>query len=187
MEIDPAWLETTATKALMVALSSVAIYASVILYTRLSGLRSFSKMSAFDFTMTIAVGSLIASTLVLETPSLLEGMLGVGMLFLLQFVVAWLRPRFAWVGQLVDNDPLLLMLDGEILHENLRKARITEEDLRAKLREANAHAFRQVRAVVLETTGDISVLHGDRDEMEIDPEVMAGVTGVERLRDRRDG
>lgn len=48
-----------------------------------------------------------------------------------------------------------------MLHDNMRKARVTESDLWSKLREANVLNLNQVRAVVFEATGDISVLHGD--------------------------
>lgn len=64
----------------------------------------------------------------------------------------------------MDNSPLLLMDGGTILEENLRKARVTEGDLRSKLREANVTSLSQVKAVVFETTGNISVLHKDDDQ-----------------------
>ena len=53
-------------------------------------------------------------------------------------------------------------MDGDtILYDNLKKAKIKKNDLLSKLREANVLNTRQIRAVVLETTGDISVLHGE--------------------------
>ena len=61
----------------------------------------------------------------------------------------------------MQNQPALLMKDGVILHAALKATRVAETDLIAKLREANVLDFTQVRAVVLETTGDISVIHGD--------------------------
>lgn len=50
-----------------------------------------------------------------------------------------------------------------MLHENLKKARLTENDVLAKLREANVLQFSDVRAVILEATGDVSVLHGSKE------------------------
>ena len=64
------------------------------------------------------------------------------------------------------------MKGDKILHENLNKNRITEEDLMAKLREANVLRLEDVQAVVLEQTGDISVLHGDKD---IDAQILKGI------------
>ncbi|HEX2029269.1 MAG TPA: YetF domain-containing protein [Nitriliruptorales bacterium] len=153
----------------LIAVSTVGIYVAVIVYTRLAGLRSFSKMSSFDFAMTIAVGSIMASVAV-SSPSLLEGLVGLGTLFVVQVGVAALR-RWTLAARLVDNRPLLLMQGRDMLYDNLRAARITEDDVRSKLREANVLRDEDIRAVVLETTGDISVLHGP----ELEPGLLDGV------------
>ncbi len=63
----------------------------------------------------------------------------------------------------MDNSPLLLMDGSTVIEDNLRKARVTRGDLRSKLREANITRLSQVKAVVFETTGDISVLHESGD------------------------
>lgn len=141
-------------------LSATGIYLAVIMLTRLFGKRSFSKMSGFDFTMTIAVGSIVATTLLNSTTSFTEGLVGLASLFFLQFLIGWGR-RISKIEVVIDNDPLLLMEQDRILTENMQKARVTEADLRAKLREANVTRLQQVKAVVFETTGDISVLHED--------------------------
>ena len=75
-------------------------------------------------------------------------------------------------AQAMDNAPLLIMQDGEVLEENLNAAKMTRADLMAKLREANVLQLRDVRAVVFEQTGDVSVLHGDAD---VDGEILQGV------------
>ena len=66
----------------------------------------------------------------------------------------------------MDNDPLMLMEGNKIYYENLKKARVTESDLRGKLREANVIQLSEVRAVVFETTGDVSVLHSPDKKLE---------------------
>lgn len=155
-----------------VAVSTVAIFAAVITYTRLTGLRSFSKMSSFDFAMTVAVGSLMATTAVSSSTSLLSAVVGLGLLYFVQVVIAIGRVHFK-AEKLVDNTPLLLMEGPHVLDENLRRCRVTRADLRAKLREANiTDADREILAVVLETTGDISVLSGDGP---LDPTLLEGI------------
>ncbi|WP_424493516.1 DUF421 domain-containing protein [Salinimicrobium sp. GXAS 041] len=148
---------------LAVFLSAVAIYCAVILFTRIAGKRSFSKMSSFDFAMTIAIGSIIGSTLLLASVKLMTGIVGLASVYLLQQLVAYFR-RFPLFQDLVENKPYLLMKGSEVLEENLKKSRVTRGDLRAKLREANVTNLSQVKAVVFETTGDISVLHGQEDQ-----------------------
>ncbi|MDO5758558.1 MAG: DUF421 domain-containing protein [Rhodobacterales bacterium] len=134
----------------------------VILLVRIVGLRSFSKMTNFDFVMTVAMGSLLAgASQSNEWPALLQTLIAMATLFAVQFAVAYIRQRSAGFDAVVQNTPVLLMKDGQILHDALLRTRVSKEDLIAKLREANALNMSTVRAVVLETTGDVSVLHGD--------------------------
>jgi len=146
-----------------ISFTAVGIFVLLIIYTRILGLRSFSKMSSFDFAMTIAVGSLLATTIISKSTSLLAGAIAIGSLFVIQGSLSFLRKCTNWFSKVVDNEPLLLMRDGVIFYDALKISRVTENDLIAKLREANVLRFSQVRAVVLETTGDISVLHTNND------------------------
>lgn len=181
MAIDETWIATTGTAALMVVLSALGIYAVLLLFTRMAGLRSFSKMSSFDFAITVAMGSLVATVALAKNPPLAQGVVGLATLFLIQFVVATLRNRSRAVQRLVDNEALLLMKGSEILRDNMKKARVTESDLKAKLRAANVIHPSQVRAVVMESTGDISVLHAGPDEPDLDPDLFSDVGDAERL------
>lgn len=144
----------------LIFFSALGIYLSVIVLTRICGKRSFSKMSSFDFAMTVAVGSIIATTVLSSSVSLLEGIIGLASIYLLQIVAAYSR-RNKVIRNAMDNTPLLLMDGQNILFDNLRKARVAEGDLRAKLREANIVKLSQVKAVIFETTGNISVLHSE--------------------------
>ena len=173
--IDWTWIRAAEDAPLMIVCSAVALYGLLILYTRLVGLRSFSKMSAFDFAITIAIGSILASVTLWQKPTLLEGAVALGVLFGLQFVVGNLRKRLPGVTRLVDNRPLLLMDGTEVLSDNLRRANMTEADLRAKLREANVTRLAQVRAVVMESTGDVSVLHASPEAPPLDEALLADV------------
>jgi len=134
----------------------------VVILVRINGLRSFSKMTSFDFVMTVAIGSLLAgagqST---DLSGFLQPLLAMLALFAFQHAVARLRFASDWFQGLVQNRPVLLMRDGVICERALAATRVSKGDLIAKLRESNVLDFAEVRAAVLETTGDISVLHGD--------------------------
>lgn len=161
------WFAFKETDLLAIILTAVGIYVATIIFTRLAGKRSFSKMSSFDFAMTVALGSMIATTVLSKSVSLWDGIVGMGIVYLLQLSVAILR-RFQIIKKSVDNEPLMLMEGEKIYHENLKKARVTEEDLRSKLREANVIRLKEVRAVIFEATGDISVLHTEDDNEEVE-------------------
>lgn len=158
----------------MVIISSVGIYISLILFTRIYGVRSFSKMSSFDFAITVAIGSVIASAILSKNPPLLQSVVALGSLFVLQMLVAKFR-KYPLMQNLVDNKPILLMRGTDILQDNMKAARVTREDLLAKLREANVTQFTQVKAVIMETTGDISVLHHLDKEHTIDEALIEDV------------
>lgn len=166
--------EITSENAFAIALSGLLIYISVIFFTRISGKRSISKMSSFDFAITIALGSVIATTLLSKSVTLLEGIFGLLCLYTFQSLAAYFR-RYHSFQNFIDNTPLLLMKGSNILHENLKKARVTETDLRSKLREANVLKLSQVRAVIFETTGDIVVLHTQNEDATVEPWLLEDV------------
>ncbi|REL32941.1 DUF421 domain-containing protein [Rhodohalobacter sp. SW132] len=175
--MDYSWITTTWTAIIMVIISSIGIYIAIILFTRLSGLRSFSKMSSFDFAMTVAVGSLFASTILAKDPPLIQSVIALGALFGLQIIVAKLRGISPLMSKIVDNQPTLLMKGSQMLEENLKSTKVTTDDVRAKLREANVTDLNQVKAVILETTGDISVLHSTDTSQKLDDFLLTDVKG----------
>jgi len=179
--MDWAWIMTSLPATWMVVLKAIGIYVALVLFTRMAGLRSFSKMSSFDFAITVAFGSILASAMLAKNPPLLQSIVGLATLFALQSVVSRLRTRFDAVAGTVDNAPLLIMAGPEILHDNLQAAHMTEDDLYAKLREANVTRWEQVRAVVMESTGDVSVLHAEPGDPPLDTELLHGVRHAERL------
>lgn len=146
------------------ALSSVAV-CWVVLVVRVIGLRAFSKMTAFDFVVTISTGSLLAgASQATSWSAFIQATIAIASLLSVQYLVARLRRASDRFEAIVQNSPILLMRDGEIQRAALDASRVAEEDLIAKLRGANVLHLSEVRAVVLETTGDISVLQGPRLE-----------------------
>lgn len=172
------WLAGDLGSLIGVVVSGLVIYAALMLFTRLVGLRSFSKMSGFDFAITVALGSVIASTLLNDKPPLVTGIVGLAVLYGIQYTIARLRRSWPAFARLIDNEPLLLMVGERILDDHLTMARVTRDDLRAKLRLAGVTDPSQVLAVVMETTGDVAVV--ERRES-VDPDLFLGVRGRELL------
>ncbi|MDB2385151.1 DUF421 domain-containing protein, partial [Polaribacter sp.] len=138
------------------------------------GLRSFAKFTAYDFAFTIAIGSIVASILTSST-TIVHGSVAIASLLALTFIFSYLQKKFSWLSSLISNKPLLLMDKNKILYKNLKKARIEKSQLLAKLREANVLNFNQVEAVILEATGDISVLHSSDSNTHLNLELLEGV------------
>lgn len=142
------------------AVVGVIAYVVLLLFLRASGKRTLSKMNAFDFVVTVALGSTLATILLSRDVSLLQGAVALGLLVLLQFVITWTSVRWAWVRRMVTGEPTLLLSQGRFLPAALRKARVTEEEVHAAVRASGKDGIDGVRAVVLETDGSFSVIAG---------------------------
>lgn len=174
------WFAASFSDLLAIFVSALLVYIAVLVYTRVFGLRSFSKMSAADFAMTIACGSILGATVSAPTPTVFAGSFALLCLFIGQWFIAIARRKSDRFSKTVDNQPILLMAGSTILDDNLKKANVTRGDLYGKLREANAFNFDDVKAVVFESTGDISVLHG-KDDKPLEPAMFASVIDADRL------
>lgn len=158
--------------ALYLIFSVLGVFTIIITITRIFGLRTFAKMSSFDFASTIAIGSVLAAVILNKKQTLLEGGLVLVCIISFQSAFSFLVRKVTWFRAFFTNKPQLIMWEGEILHDVLKKCNVGENDLLAKLREANVHKLSDVKAVVLESTGDVSVLHNSG---EIEPYLLKDV------------
>lgn len=139
-------------------LAGLLAYAALIVVLRATGKRTLSKWNAFDFVVTIALGSTLASTMLSKDVSVVEGSLAMTLLVVLQYVVTWLTVRTGWVQRLVKAEPTLLLYRGRLRTEALRGERVTPSEVRAALRAHGIGRVADAAAVVLETDGTFSVI-----------------------------
>jgi uncharacterized membrane protein YcaP (DUF421 family) len=133
-----------------------------ILLVRIVGLRAFSKMTAMDFVTTIATGSLIAQAGTRAVWSeYLQALAAIAGVFLIQWLLAKARLNSKGFQKVIKNKPVLLMEDGEFLEAAMSATRVSRSSIMEKLRRADVRAASDVKAMVLETTGDISILRKD--------------------------
>jgi uncharacterized membrane protein YcaP (DUF421 family) len=141
-----------------VVVVGVAAYFSLIALLRVSGKRTLSKMNAFDFVVTVALGSTFATMLLSKQVPLAEGLTAFAVLFGLQFVVAWLSVRSSFVRQIVKSQPTLLYYQGEFLEEAMKRERVTEAEVYAAIRAQGLKSLEATFAVVLETNGSFAAV-----------------------------
>ncbi|TYB71521.1 DUF421 domain-containing protein [Bizionia gelidisalsuginis] len=139
--------------------SVLGVFSLIIFITRVFGLRTFAKMSSFDFASTIAVGSVLASTILNNDYSLTKAAIVLVTIIGFQTLFSFFVRKNKFFKQLFTNKPQVIMWNGEILYDRLKSCNVGKDDLIAKLREANVHDFKEVKAVVFESTGDVSVIH----------------------------
>jgi uncharacterized membrane protein YcaP (DUF421 family) len=143
-------------------------YVALVAVLRVSGARTLSKLNAFDLVVTVALGSTLATVLLSSDVSLAEGVLGLALLVLLQFVVSRMSHRWAAFERVVKSEPVLLYRGG-FLAAPMRRARVTRDEVRQAARGSGRASLDEVEAVVLETDGTLSVLPAVPDPPEPPP------------------
>lgn len=133
-------------------------YLAVVALLRLSGKRTLSKWNAFDFVVTIAYGSILATIVLSKQTSLLQGLLGLTILLALQFCMTWIAARSTLMQQLAKAQPTLLLYRGKFQAKAMKQERVTEGEVRAAIRTQGKSTLSEIDAVVLETDGSFSVL-----------------------------
>ncbi len=141
-----------------VAVVGTLAYVALIVLLRLSGKRTLSKWNAFDFVVTVALGSILATVVLSRAVALADGLVAFVVLVGLQFAITSMSVRWRWVRRLVKSEPTLLLDRGWLLRDAMREQRVTESEVLAALRSAGISAVEDAFAVVLETDGSFSVL-----------------------------
>lgn len=173
--MDISLINTNWTTIITIILATILIYAALIIISRITGLRSFSKMSGFDFVVTIAIGSMFANTIVTRNPPLLIAIAAFVTLFALQMITARFRYKPTNIGRYIDNRPVLLMDGPNIIEKNLNKSSVSHDELYAKLRDRGVTQLGQIKAAVLETTGEVSVLMHNDPHHKLDEVLLSNV------------
>lgn len=160
-----------------VLLIGTAAYVTLLVLLRLSGKRTLAKLNAFDWVVSVALGSTLATILLSSDVTWSEGVTALALLAALQFAVAWTTTKLPGGRSVLTARPTLLLVGGVPLTESLTGQRMTMSELRQAVRASGSGDLTAVAAVVLETDGSLSVIPtaqaGDRSALE----GVAGWTG----------
>ena len=137
---------------------TIVCYLILLIFLRISGKRTLSKMNAFDFVVTIALGSTLSTMTLNKSVSVAEGATELLVLILMQYIITSLSVRSKKVKNFVTSHPTMLLYKGEILHQNLRKERITLDELFLAARQGGYSKLEEIDVIILESTGDISIV-----------------------------
>ena len=151
------WFDSWESIVRTVVLTSLG-YCAMILLLRVSGKRTLYKMNAFDFIVTIALGSILASVALNKSITLADGVTAIALLIGFQFVLTWLSVRTKAVKELITSNPSLLFYNGDFLHQAMKKERITVEEIYSASRQKGIVVLDEIAMIVLETTGDITII-----------------------------
>lgn len=146
------------TEILRVSLSTVIVYFFVIFLVRVAGKRSASKMNNFDWIVTVAIGSMVSTVILIPQIAVAGGLVAIALLFLLQYGITRFSTRSLWINKLVRAQPRLLYYEGEWLTEALRRERLTRAEVISGARERGFTNMDDILAVVFESSAELSFL-----------------------------
>lgn len=135
-----------------------AAYLALVALLRITGVRSLAKLNAFDFAVTVAIGSILASSVVSKSLSLGGAVVAMAMLLGAQYLMAVLIRRSARVRQVVTARPVLLVARGELREDAMRRARLGISEVYQAARSGGYGGLEEIGAMVMETDGTISII-----------------------------
>ena len=139
----------------------ILAYVGLIFFLLTSGKRSLTQLNAFDLVVTVALGSILSTILLNKNVSLLEGLLAFVLMILLQFILTFTSVRWKKFNKIIKSEPSLLYLNGSFLRETMKEERISEGDILQSVRNDGIGDLKEVKAIVLENDGSLSVISGE--------------------------
>jgi uncharacterized membrane protein YcaP (DUF421 family) len=159
-----------------IVLVGTLAYFSLLILLRISGKRTLAQLNAFDFVITIAIGSTLGRLITAKGVSLAESITAFFTLIFLQYLVSCLTVRFAIVDRAVTASPTLLYFRGQFLRKAMQEQRVTQSQLLAVVRSNRIGSLQEVEAIVMESAGAIAVVKkgaAQRETMTDEPSISA--------------
>jgi uncharacterized membrane protein YcaP (DUF421 family) len=141
-----------------IVIRAAIIYVVVFIFTRVIGRRELSALQPFDLILLIVIGDLIQSGVTQNDLSVTGVLLALCTIGGLQVLTSYLGFRFRRVRPVIQGEPIVLVENGTLIERNMRRERLTMEDLAEKARLSEIETLDDVKWAVLETTGDISFI-----------------------------
>jgi uncharacterized membrane protein YcaP (DUF421 family) len=139
-----------------IVIRALVVYLFVLVLTRAVGRRELSTLEPFDLILLVMIGDLVQQGVTQNDFSVTGSFLAVGTIGVLTVVFSYLPWRFQVLRPVLEGVPAILMQDGDVVEKNLRRHRLTQEEIAAAARVQNIGSLSEVRWAVLETNGQIS-------------------------------
>ncbi len=140
---------------------TVIVYVALLVGLRLAGKREIGQMTPFDLVVILLIANAVQNAMVGPDTSVTGGLIAAGVLIAGNYGVAQGRERLPWLRRAVEGTPTLLINDGKLVREHLRREGLDEDDVLMAIREHGVTDVKDVRMAVLETDGSISIVPAD--------------------------
>ena len=161
----------------IVILAAILIYVAFLALVKIFGSRVLTSMSASDTVIIIMFGAVAGRVIVGHPPTLAVGIIGLTTLMMLEAFFGILREK-SGLGHIIDREPILLVFNGVIVMNGLRRSHFSYDDVRTSVRKAGIGSFEDVQVMILEPSGDVSII---RTGTTLDLELLKDVRGAREL------
>ena len=141
-----------------IVLRTAAVFAFLLVLTRVIGRRELSSLEPFDLILLIVLGDAVQQGLTQDDYSLTGAFLVIGTFAILQVFVSWIGYRFPSTRPVLEGEPIIIIQDGELIERNLKRDRLTRQEIAEEARNQQIAHISEVRWGVLETNGKISFI-----------------------------
>jgi uncharacterized membrane protein YcaP (DUF421 family) len=141
-----------------IALRAFALFVFVFFLTRVIGRRELSTLQPFDLILLIVLGDSIQQGLTQDDYSVTGAVIAVGTIAALQVLTSYASFKLRWARRLLDGDPIVLVQDGKVIEKNLRRERMTVEEVAKQARANQVASLEDVQWAVFEPSGTISFI-----------------------------
>lgn len=139
-------------------LRAAFVFAFLLLLTRIIGKRELSSLQPFDLILLIVLGDALQQGLTQDDYSLTGAVLVVGTIAVLQVCVSWIGYRFPKSRPVLEGEPVVIVQNGKVIQSNLKRERLTVDEIHEAARKRQIAHLAEVRFAVLETDGEISFI-----------------------------
>jgi len=146
------------TPYLIVAGSSAAIYIFLVLAIRLFGKKEFSQLSVFDIVFILLISNAVQNSMIAADFTFLGGVVSAVTLFIVNFTIKHIIYKIPRFSEFVQGHPIMLIYEGKTIPENMKKAKVSMQELEEATREHGIRDVESVEVAVLELDGSISVV-----------------------------
>lgn len=146
---------------LLIVLRTASVYLFILIALRIFGKRELSQLSVLDLIFILLISNAVQSAMVGDNFTLEGGLVAAGTLFVLNLILENLSYRSKRISSILQGNPIMLIYEGKILDDHLRRVKISTQELEAAVRERGVRDIKNVDLAVLEIDGNISVLSND--------------------------
>ncbi|TCB52638.1 DUF421 domain-containing protein [Acinetobacter sp. ANC 4779] len=150
--------DTTWTFAAEISIRVVLMFSMIMIFLRLTGKRGIRQLSIFELAIILSLGSIAGDPMFTEDLPLIQALLIMSIVIILYRLTTWLMMKYQPFEDLIEGTSLYIVEDGMLVLDKIKRGKMSHDEFFAEMRQQGIEHLGQVRAGLLETDGEFSIL-----------------------------